>query len=60
MNTKTARDTILAGVTTLADPTQPGQMVVYGDNAYSITICNHHPTRYLMPSRLNAPELDVH
>ncbi|MFC4992456.1 cadherin domain-containing protein [Rubritalea tangerina] len=37
MDAEAARDTILTGVTSLADPTQPGYMVVYGDNAYSIT-----------------------
>ena len=37
MDAEAARDTILSGVTSLADPTQPGYMVVYGDNTHSIT-----------------------
>ena len=31
-----ARTQILSGVTTLADPVQPGHMVIWGDTAYSI------------------------
>ena len=36
-NAETARDEILAGVTTLTDPTGPGYMVAYGPTAYSIS-----------------------
>ena len=36
INIEAARDQILNGVSTLANPTQPGKMVVFGDNAYSI------------------------
>jgi hypothetical protein len=32
-----ARDALLAGVDSLADPTQPGRMVAWGPTAYSVT-----------------------
>ncbi|NWK55283.1 cadherin domain-containing protein [Verrucomicrobiaceae bacterium N1E253] len=37
IDAEAARDQILAGVSSLADPTQPGRMVVYGDSACSIS-----------------------
>ena len=36
IDVEAARDQILDGVSKLANPTQPGHMVVFGDNAYSI------------------------